>query len=359
MEVPLHGQPAAAQGLQVLGNVPGPEVLAVVACAVGGDIDGPGNQPAKALAHLHNARRADLPAQIAHRAALCRAVGGSAHRGAGVVVDPVEVAVPARDNGRVAADGEAGPAGAHGPGQTALEQLLRPGGPEAVDRVGAVLGPEGAQMEGRAHPGVLKAHLQPGLADEAVGLDVGGGQVGHDAGHVQKVPFARGPRAGEPAVVGVEVGGVEGDVLADQIPEALHHPAHVAQKAGDVVAAGKGPPVLQPQGVGEVVEGEQGTDAPVRQVLELLAVAGDGLLVKHAVLRLHPAPLHAHPAALDAQLLHQRPVLLPAAEVVHGRGRVGAVLDMSLGVPAAPAAVCRAALDPCGGRGHAQQHAGL
>ena len=61
-----------------------------------------------------------------------------------------------------------------------------------------------------------------------------------------------------------------------------------------------------------MVEGEQGPDAPVRQILELPAVAVNGLLVKNAVLRLHPAPLHAHPAALDAQLLHQRPILLPA-----------------------------------------------
>ena len=214
-------------------------------------------------------------------------------------------------------------------------------------------------MVGKADLGVRKAHLQPGFADEAVGLNVGGGEVGHNPGRLQQVPLARGPGPLEIAVVGVDIGLVDGDILADQIAHALHHPADEAEEIGDVIALGECALLLQPEGVAEVVEGEQGADAAPNQGLQLLPVVGNHGVVEHAVLRLHPAPLHAQPAALDAHTGHQLQVLLPADIVVRSYGGVAAVLDAALAVPCVPAVVLTAALDLGGGGRRAQQQARL
>ena len=64
---------------------------------------------------------------------------------------------------------------------------------------------------------------------------MGGGEVGHHPAHSQKAPLARRPGAVKVAVEGVDIGLVDGDILADQIPQSLHYLMDVAKVIGDVV----------------------------------------------------------------------------------------------------------------------------
>ena len=104
--VALNGEVALAQGLQVLGDVAGAEAVCIVAGSVFGDIDGTGEEVVELLADLDDALRVDLPAEVVGGSVLRRAVGGAADGGAGIVVDAVEVAVAAGDDGGMTANGE-------------------------------------------------------------------------------------------------------------------------------------------------------------------------------------------------------------------------------------------------------------
>ena len=61
---------------------------------------------------------------------------------------------------------------------------------------------------------------------------MGRGQIGHHPGHIRQAPPAGGPGALQKAPVGVDIGLVDGDILADQISHALHNPVDEAEEAG-------------------------------------------------------------------------------------------------------------------------------
>ena len=188
---------------------------------------------------------------------------------------------------------------------------------------------------------------------------MGGSQIGHHPAHGQEAPLARRPGAVKVAVEGVDVGLVDGDVLADQISQGLHHLVDVAEVVGDVVGAEEGALLLQPERIAEVVQGEKGPDAPLLHGRDLFTVVVQSLLGEYPLLRLDAAPLQAEAVALKAHVRHQVQVLPPANIVLRGYRGVAVVLDVAPAVPVVPVVVLIAALDLGGGGGGAQEHPGL
>ncbi len=343
----------------MLRDVPCPEPVLVVAGAVFRNINRFFQQFVYLPADLHDALGINFPSQIIHGTVFRRPIRGPADGRPGVIVDPMEVAELPWHNAGVLPDGKRRPPGAHGLGEAPLEQFLHPLGPEPLERIFGVLGREGPQMVGHPHPGILVPHLQPRLPDEPIGLDVGGRHIGHHPAHFQKALPSRRPCALQIPVVSINIRLVDGNILADQIPHALHHFPHEAQEIGDVVPLSEAASFLQPQRVAEMVEGQQHGDPRLLQRLDLLPVMGDGLLVKKTVLGLDAAPFHSHAVALDAHVLHERQIFLPPLVVIHSRRRVAVVLDAALAVPVIPVAVFVAALDLGSGGGRAQEQAVL
>jgi hypothetical protein len=169
--------------------------------------------------------------------------------------------------------------------------------------------------------------------------------IGHDPAHFQKALPPRRPGPLQIPIISINVGLIDRNILADQIPHALHHFPHEAQITGNVVPLSESAPLLQPQGVVEVVEGQQHGDPRLFQRLDLLPIVGNSLLIKDPISRLHPAPFHSHAVALDAHILHQLQILPPPLIVVHGAGGIAVILDIPPAVPVVPVAVIVSALD--------------
>ena len=305
-------------------------------------------------ARLGNAVGVNLPAQIVDEHVRRHTVAQTRNGGAGVVVDSVEVAPSAAADRGVGLEGEHLLAQTHSAAHRTLKGQLVKACQQAVQGVAPVQRAEDAQVVGKADAGILVAHLAPHAVQHLVALDVAGGHMGqHRAVRPQGVLVGR-PATAEIAVEGVDIGLVDGDVLAYQVAHRAHHLFGKAQVEVHAAGVFESAHSLKPAGIGEMVQRQQRADTCIHHRLDFGAVVLQGSLVKLTLLRLDAAPLHTEAAMADAHRDHQVQVLLPAVIVVVGVEGGAAVLDVTCAAPVVPAVVAVTALYLGGGGGDAQ-----
>ena len=121
----------------------------------------------------------------------------------------------------------------------------------------------------------------------------------------------------------------------------VEHNVDVTQEDLHVRLASEGTVLFEPGGVAEMMQRNERLDAAFAQVKELFPVALEYVVVVAAGLGLHAGPLHADARDLQSEVAHELVVFPPAAPVVGGGVRGGAVL----GDPFAPVVGARRSFD--------------
>ena len=293
MVVPLKGQCRGTDGAEMVVEIAAAEAVVIVAGAVLCHPDGAGQHIVESLGALHNALRIDLPIQIVAGTVLGHAVADTRDGGAGVIVQADEVGVLALGQLSEVAHREGKSTQRHGLRQRILKQKCRQLSAQTMPWIALVFRRKDAQMVGAAHHGVGIAHGAALFMEHFVGVDVTVGKIFHNSQRVAETLSGRGPHAEEVGVHRVDIGLVDGDVVAAQVAEALCHQGHQLQIVVQVLTLGETALVLKPHGVGEVVDGQQRTDAALAQRRQLLPIARNSGFIHLSLSGHQTGPLHA------------------------------------------------------------------
>src|SRR2546423_1209790 len=138
------------------------------------------------------------------------------------------------------------------------------------------------QEEGasRVEEAIVRAEANFGLGLEATnsveGFDVGLDEVAQDVEGADDIVFTGRCVANFVALDGVDVGFVDGDPEVAEVVEGRDSMLDVAHEETDVGGIGETVAVGEPEGYGEVVEGDDGADVAPTQIGEYGPVAVDG-----------------------------------------------------------------------------------
>jgi len=218
-----------------------------------------------------------------------------------------------------------------------------------------VVGLEDPQVLGDAH---LGGRAVGRVSDLPVGRGVAADHVPQYLAGGEEVLLLRVPEPHRVAVVGVDVGLVDGHPQRHQVPQCLDAAAGVPAEGLDDLVVLPAADVRQPHRVGEVVQGDHRGHATVPERAHHLAVVVQRGRVELAAPGLDPAPLQRQAVGVVAHPTEEVEVLAEADVVLAGVPAAIPGLDLPGPLlPAPPVAVAVVPFNLVRGRGGAPEEA--
>ena len=198
------------------------ETVILVTSAVFRDPQGAGQNFLQFCGAFGNAGRIDLPIQVVTGAVLPDAVTDAGDSGAGVIVDAVKVRILSPGQMGKIAQGKRKFAQAHSFEQSALEQILRKLGADSMENIFFIFRSKDPQMVGNTHFGIGVAHGFALTVKNGIGPNMAIGHIFHDPDSIRQGGSSGRPHAEHEGIGGVYIGFIDGDIIADQVAEAVN-----------------------------------------------------------------------------------------------------------------------------------------
>ena len=129
------------------------------------------------------------------------------------------------------------------------------------------------QVVGNANFCVGVAHGLAFFMENIVRLDVAVAKIFHDTKGICQGCFCRGPLTKKVGIGGIHIGLINGNIIADQITKAFGSQFYQFQIIMEVFPLGKGAHIFKPHGIGEMVDGHEGSNSLFLQSQNLPAIA--------------------------------------------------------------------------------------